>query len=84
VQLPPQLSRFKDGEGGGGSVGIDFNEALGDVPQNDALPISVRDISLPLNVLQPFQITEVDAMKSVLSTGAPSISEKGDKQKVVC
>jgi hypothetical protein len=34
--------------------------------------------------LQPFQITEVDAMKSVLSTGAPSISEKGDKQKVVC
>lgn len=77
MQLPPQLSSFKDWESSGGSVvGVDFNEALGDVSQNDALPISVRHISLPLNILQPFQITKVDAMKSMLSAGAPSVSEK--------
>mmetsp|Transcript_10217 Transcript_10217/g.18066 ORF Transcript_10217/g.18066 Transcript_10217/m.18066 type:complete len:219 (+) Transcript_10217:809-1465(+) len=49
-------------------------ELFRNVVQNDTLPIAIGSISLPLYILQSFQVTQIDTIEPVLHIGTPSVA----------
>jgi hypothetical protein len=47
---------------------------LGDIAKDDTLPPSGGGVALFLNVLQSFQVAEVDPVEAMLSGGCPGVS----------
>ena len=72
MHLPPELSGFHDGWCRS-TKGPSFFQikiptyGFADIPQNDALPAAICCVTLFLNILQPFQVAQVNAVEPVLA-----------------